>query len=119
MASVTIVTMTCDFPHIGDDFPASKTVTIGWEDATLEADACDEHAQAISDALGPYIECMRTVTPASLKVKAPQNGTRGKRTTEKRNLDRAIRQWAKDTGLGISDRGRIPVAIIAQYDAAH
>jgi nucleoid-associated protein Lsr2 len=32
---------------------------------------------------------------------------------------RAIRQWAREQGLQVSDRGRIPAEIVARYDAAH
>ncbi|TDD76169.1 Lsr2 family DNA-binding protein [Actinomadura rubrisoli] len=30
-----------------------------------------------------------------------------------------IREWAKDAGLRVNDRGRLPASIIAMYDASH
>jgi hypothetical protein len=29
-----------------------------------------------------------------------------------------IRAWAKDAGIQVSDRGRIPASVVAQYQAA-
>ena len=29
-----------------------------------------------------------------------------------------IRAWAKDAGIEVSDRGRIPASVVAQYQAA-
>ena len=39
----------------------------------------------------------------------------GKSTTN----TRAVRAWANENGLTVSDRGRIPADIIAAYEAAH
>ena len=30
-----------------------------------------------------------------------------------------VRAWAREQGLQVGDRGRLPAAVIAQYDAAH
>ncbi|WP_420883412.1 Lsr2 family DNA-binding protein [Actinomadura madurae] len=30
-----------------------------------------------------------------------------------------MREWAKNHGIKVSDRGRIPVNLIEQYEAAH
>lgn len=110
MASITIVTTTCDFPHDGDT-EALETITITWEGKALEADVCDSHSAALYGALGPYIEAARPVKPAAAK--------REKRTMQDRHRSREIRAWARGEGLFVDDRGRIPADIIAAYDKAH
>ena len=34
------------------------------------------------------------------------------------NTDQGVKQWAKDAGIQVSDRGRIPASVVAQYHAA-
>jgi hypothetical protein len=41
------------------------------------------------------------------------------RPASARELSRRIRAWAKDQGIAVSDRGRIPAGIAEQYDVAH
>ena len=31
----------------------------------------------------------------------------------------SVRAWAKNMGIEVSDRGRIPAAVVARYEAAH
>ncbi|MES2156136.1 MAG: Lsr2 family protein [bacterium] len=113
MATLIVTTFTCDFSHL-DETPADKTITIGWEGQVLEADACAPHIEAIRTALGPYITDMH---PANGNSKPPAK-TRH-RPAAKRQRDAEVREWARKQGLEVSDRGRLPVGIIAKYEAAH
>lgn len=40
------------------------------------------------------------------------------RTSSSRQRGGAIRAWAKEQGITVSDRGRIPASVIAGYEAA-
>ncbi|HHU45660.1 MAG TPA: Lsr2 family protein, partial [Actinomycetales bacterium] len=36
-----------------------------------------------------------------------------------RERNRIIRQWAKDRGMAVADRGALPKSIIEEYEKAH
>jgi len=41
------------------------------------------------------------------------------RMQEMRESNRIIRQWAKDRGMAVADRGALPKSIIEEYEKAH
>ncbi|WP_442973052.1 Lsr2 family DNA-binding protein [Rhodococcus sp. NBC_00294] len=43
----------------------------------------------------------------------------GKPTKRDPEQTRAIREWANANGYEVSDRGRIPAAVVEAFDAAH
>jgi Lsr2 len=43
---------------------------------------------------------------------------RSARTSSSRERSGDIRAWAKDKGIAISERGRIPASVVEQYEAA-
>jgi nucleoid-associated protein Lsr2 len=45
-------------------------------------------------------------------------GRRPARTASSRERSETIRSWAKDQGIAVSDRGRIPASVVEQYEAA-
>jgi len=45
-------------------------------------------------------------------------GRRAGRTAATRQRSGDIRAWAKDQGIAVSDRGRIPARVLEQYLAA-
>ena len=42
-----------------------------------------------------------------------------RRTAAHRQHSAGVRAWAKKMGIEVSDRGRIPSAVVARYEAAH
>ncbi len=46
-------------------------------------------------------------------------GRRSGRTVPNRERSADIRNWAKENGITINDRGRIPTHIVEDYDCAH
>lgn len=45
--------------------------------------------------------------------------TRSARKAETKTSPILVRQWARENGLSVTERGRIPAAIQEQYEAAH
>jgi hypothetical protein len=43
---------------------------------------------------------------------------RGGRTAASRQRSGGIRAWAKDQGITVSERGRIPASVVDQYETA-
>jgi hypothetical protein len=93
-----------------DGGPADETVRFGLGGADYEIDLSTKNANAFRRQLAPFIEHAR-------KTGRGQRRRPG-RTASSRERSGDIRAWAKDQGIEVSDRGRIPASVAEQYDAA-
>ena len=96
-----------------DGSAAEGTVRFGLDGAEYEIDLNTEHAQALRDALAPYIGAGRRASGAARRParggrKAAANGVN---TTE-------VREWAKAQGIEVKDRGRVPAELVVKFKAA-
>ena len=105
MAQKVTVEMTDDL----DGSPADVTVAFAVDGTAYEIDLSKRHAAAMRRAFGRYIEHAR---------KAGQT-RRAPRRSRDRHYSAAVREWAKARGLKVSERGRIPADVAAQYEKAH
>lgn len=106
-----------------DGSTATETVEFGLDGTVFEIDLNSKNAAKLRQALDPF------VSKAERKSGKQRNGVaRGKGTSAsngnggaKRASDRlaAIRAWARETGMTISDRGRIPAEVEKAFDEAH
>jgi hypothetical protein len=110
MAQKTVVTVVCDLDHDGE-IEGSETVSFAFDGATYEIDVCSTHAKELHDTISSYAEHSRRVSGVGRRRKA--------RTGPGRERSSEIRAWAKQRGHKVSERGRIPASIIAEYEAAH
>jgi hypothetical protein len=99
-----------------DGSPSATPVRFGFHDKQYEIDLSGKNEAQLAQLLARYIDHGREVTPPPAAVTARRRGA-GKRPG--REDLTAIREWAKQKGLKVSDRGRISADIIEQYDAAH
>jgi nucleoid-associated protein Lsr2 len=90
--------------------PADETLRFAVEGTSYEIDLSARNAAAFREQLAPYIEHAR-------KAGRPQ-ARRGGRTVASRQRSNDIRAWAKQHGLEVSERGRIPARVVEQYQAA-
>jgi hypothetical protein len=90
--------------------PAKQTVRFAFDGTNYEIDLNAKNAAAFSKQLAPYIEHAR-------KAGRPQLRRPG-RPAAGRQRSGDIRAWAKEHGLAVSDRGRIPASVAEQYHAA-
>jgi hypothetical protein len=91
-----------------DGSAAERTVTLGWDGHTFEIDLSKKNIAALDNALKPYISAGR-------RVRTARPG--GRRAGAKRSGTPDVREWARANGHEISDRGRIPVAVVEAYEA--
>ena len=99
-----------------DDFdgsPAVETVRFGYAGREYEIDLNEEHAAALDEAFALYVEHARRADGVKPRRARPAEERRSPEEL------RAIRRWAREQGLQVSDRGRIAADIVAKYDAAH
>src|SRR5207342_205366 len=93
-----------------DGGPADETVRFGIGGAEYEIDLSNKNATAFRRQLAPFIEHAR-------KAGRGQRRRPG-RSASSRELSGGIRAWAKEAGIAVSDRGRIPASVVEQYEAA-
>jgi hypothetical protein len=90
--------------------PAQETVQFGLDGAHYEIDLSAKNASLFRKQLAPFIEHARR---AGRRV-----SRRPGRTAASRQRSGDIRVWAKDHGIAVSQRGRIPNRVLQQYLAA-
>jgi nucleoid-associated protein Lsr2 len=95
----------------GAEIPAGKgeTVTFSLDGTSYEIDLTTKNASVLRKALRPYIEAGR-----------PIKGSRRRpvRTTIAADT-RTVKQWARANGYQVRDRGRVPKAVLAAFEAAN
>ena len=106
-----------------DDIDGSEavgTVSFSLNNRSYEIDLSDENTDKLHEALAPFIEHARKAGGRS----GGRGRTRGqaamvdKPARSSREETAAIRDWARQRGHEVSDRGRISKAVIEAYQAA-
>jgi hypothetical protein len=118
MALTTIITDDLDGTS------GAETLTFAIEGTEYVIDLSKKNRSAFEKALKPFIDAARTgrTAPKSRRAvkSAPAKKAAKPRRAAKSALDlKAIRAWALESGLTISDRGRIAADIVESYQAAH
>jgi hypothetical protein len=93
-----------------DGGPAEETVRFGVDGSEYEIDLSNKNATAFRRTLAPFIDHAR-------KAGRGQRRRPG-RTTSSRQRSGDVRAWAKDQGIAVNARGRIPASVVEQYEAA-
>jgi hypothetical protein len=93
-----------------DGGPATETVRFGLGGTEYEIDLNTLNASEFREQLAPYVEHARRVSGGQRR--------RSVRTSSSRQRSGGIRAWAKEQGIPISARGRIPASVVEQYEAA-
>jgi hypothetical protein len=93
-----------------DGSEAEGTLRFGFDGTDYEIDLNKDHADQFAQVIGPFIAAARKVASS----RRPARGTRAGR----QNLS-DVRAWARNQGIKISERGRIPADVLAKYNAAH
>ena len=111
MAKKISVTFACDYDS--KEIPNGEHLTRAFslDGRDYEIDLCEKHSQKFDEALKRFADKARRATS---RVTRPK-----RRTTANRQRSADIRSWAKNAGIEVSDRGRIPAQVIARYEASH
>ena len=94
-----------------DGGPADETVRFGIGGAEYEIDLSKKNARALRRHLAPFMDHARKAG------RGPRRRTGRSAASRERSGD--IRAWAKNHGITVSDRGRIPTSVVEQYEAGH
>ena len=110
MAKHTITKLIDDL----DRGEADETVKFGLDGVQYEIDLSSKNATALRELLAPYVSAGSRVTRASTGGGTRRRGAQ----SLDREQNRAIREWARSRNKKISDRGRIPEDIVAEYHSS-
>ncbi len=88
---------------------ADETVRFAYDGSQYEIDLSRQNAEALRTSLGSYIQHARKAHAAPRQAR----GSRNRRTGTS-----AVRAWARAQGKQINERGRIPAAVMKEYEAA-
>jgi Lsr2 len=95
-----------------DGGEAEGTVRFGLDGTDFEIDLSSAHSAELREALSAYVTHARRVSASGRRA------TRG-RDTARPALDTAkVREWARENGFDIKDRGRVPADVVASYQGA-
>lgn len=128
MAKTLIVQLTCDRckAEKGENVDGAETVSFGFDGYDYSIDLCDEHAldfhNTVQGLIGWSSDRARSGAGRRPRRSGGEEaaGAPPARTSSDRDRLKAIRDWARKNGHpNLGDRGRIPQAIVAEYDAAH
>jgi len=110
LARTTIVQLTDDI----DGSQAAETVRFAVDGRTYEIDLSTEHAESLRYSLAQFVAAARRTgrTDAS-----PRRGQGGQGRPQGGNSS-AVRAWARENGVPVSPRGRVPQAVVDQYTSA-
>lgn len=89
-----------------------ETVHFSLNGTAYEIDLTTENADEFRKALEPYIAGARRAASSSSRSSTRKRSTSSAETPQ-------IREWAQANGHKVSERGRIPAAIIQAYREAH
>lgn len=111
MAQYTVVHMKDDL----DDSEATQTIHFSLDNKDYVIDLNDKNAEAFRAKLAVYIEAGRKRDSAAAAAK-PRRAARGAAA----EVDpAAVREWARENNLEVSDRGRVSGNLIKAYHEAH
>ncbi len=87
-----------------------ETVNFSLDGVRYELDVNSRGAQRLRSAFAPYVKAGRRIA-----------GGRSKRPVRRTRIatdPAAVRAWANSNGIPVSNRGRVPAAVVAQFEAA-
>jgi hypothetical protein len=108
MAKTVSVIVTDDL----DGSPGAGPVAFSFDGHPYEIDLSAANQARLEKALQPFIAAGRRATIQ----RKPQQAAR---TTPSRVDRAAVRAWAAEHGLQVSERGRISAEVMSKYEAAH
>ncbi len=111
MARTTIVQLTDDI----DGSAAAETIRFAVDGRTYEIDLSTEHAESLRDSLAQFVAAARRAGPVDA---SPSRRGQGRHGRPQGGNSSAVRAWARENGVPVSPRGRIPEAVLAQYNSA-
>lgn len=111
MATRTVITLVDDLSgkDVGEE---GRTVAFSFDGVDYQIDLGEKNFTRLEKALDPFISAATRVgrVPARRRRGQAAGGPAG---------SRSVRDWARDNGYAVAERGRVPQEIMAAYNSAH
>lgn len=91
----------------------ANTISFAFEGKEYSIDLSDENAAQFREVMAPYVENGHRLTGTKSRP------VRKSAARSSSGDTKAIREWARNNGYEVSDRGRIPGTIMDAYAAAN
>jgi hypothetical protein len=114
MAQKVIVELVDDLDGSASD--DISTVSFSLDGADYEIDLTEANAEYLRNTLDEFVTAARR-TGGRIKRVTP-GAKPASRPAASREQTKAIRDWAKQNGFDLADRGRIPAHVIEAFEAA-
>ena len=95
-----------------DGGEAASTVRFGLDGTEYEIDLSTAHTQELRRTLDQYVAHARRAGASA------KRGSRGGRRGNNAVDNTKVREWAREHGIDIHERGRVPADVIEKYRAA-
>jgi Lsr2 len=116
MAQQTTVRLVDDL----DGSKASGTVAFSFDGRSYEIDLSDKNTDKFRKALTPFIDAARKVGGrGSGRGRGQRQSAADRPARANREETQAIREWARQNGHKVSERGRISQSVLEAYRAGH
>jgi hypothetical protein len=96
-----------------DGGKADETVTFALDGVDFIIDLSADNAARLRDTLAQYVGHARRTGGRKQRGAAPATETNGKPDTQ------AVREWARNQGETVAERGRVPQALVIRFQEAH
>lgn len=93
-----------------DGSEADKTVNFSFDGASYEIDLSEKNFQKFQKELEKWVGPARRATAKGATVRTPKQSNAKEAA--------AVREWARENGHKVSERGRVSAELIALYRAA-
>jgi hypothetical protein len=111
VAQKVSVTYACDYDQKEIPPGQHRVRRFSFDGRDYELDLCTWHSDSFDETISRFAQYARKSAARAPVVK--------RRTAAHRQHSASVRAWAKKMGIEVSDRGRIPAAVVTRYDAAH
>jgi hypothetical protein len=99
-----------------DGGDAEETVSFALDGVSYEIDLNAANASRLRDELAPWVGHARRVGG---RAGGGRRASRGRAASASSSETAAVREWAREHGHKVSERGRISAEVMEAYKAAH
>ncbi|MGH3980069.1 MAG: histone-like nucleoid-structuring protein Lsr2 [Pseudonocardiaceae bacterium] len=120
MAKKTVVTLIDDLT--GEQAENIRTVEFALDGVSYEIDLADDNEARLRDELASYITAARKTggrRGGARRAGRPAGSSNNAGSGYNRDTLKAIREWAKQNGHEVSDRGRLPADVVKAWEEQH
>jgi hypothetical protein len=100
-----------------DGGTAEETVSFALDGVSYEIDLSAENAGQLRESLSGWVGHARRVGGRSRSTRRSGSGSGSGSGRASTSESSAIREWARENGYTVNERGRIPAEVKAAYDA--